>query len=278
MARRRASREALGIAREHFEIRQQVVRPEHGLRAARVRVAGNDGVGIARGQIQQRLHHARQQHAHAVALVAQPQAQIERDLLVAAAPGVDLVGHRAGMLLQLADDQGVDVFIGGAVEELGLGGFLAYLVESFDDAGALGGGENAGLFQRACEGLRAAYIRADQAPVEIQRSGEAFEDLRRARFKPAAPELHAASAQCRLVFAKMECAWGNRGAGPWPAHGGPAPDIRPEEDGRAERPPQAERLPHNRVASGENKRPASAARTLIGNPMRLMNPNASFWS
>ena len=38
--------EALVIAREHFEIGQQVVRPEHGLRAAQMRVAGDDGVGI----------------------------------------------------------------------------------------------------------------------------------------------------------------------------------------------------------------------------------------
>ena len=53
--------EALPIAREHLEVRQQVVRPQHRLRAARVRVAGDDGVGIARGQVEQRGHHRRQQ-------------------------------------------------------------------------------------------------------------------------------------------------------------------------------------------------------------------------
>ena len=46
-------------------------------------------------------------------------------------------------------------------------------------------------FQRPRESLRAAYIGADQAAVESQRSGEAFEDFRGARFKPAAPKLHA---------------------------------------------------------------------------------------
>ena len=50
--------EALPIAREHFEVGQQIVRPEHRLRAAHVRVAGDHGVGILRRQIEQRLHHA----------------------------------------------------------------------------------------------------------------------------------------------------------------------------------------------------------------------------
>ena len=50
--------EALAIAREHLEIRQQIVRPEHGLGAAQMRVAGDHGVGILRGQIEQRAHQA----------------------------------------------------------------------------------------------------------------------------------------------------------------------------------------------------------------------------
>ena len=47
-----------------------------------------------------------------VAFVAQPEPGIERDLLVAAAAGVDLVRERAHALLQFADDEGVDVFVG----------------------------------------------------------------------------------------------------------------------------------------------------------------------
>ena len=52
-------------------------------------------------------------------LVAQPEARVERDLLVAAAAGMDLVGKLAGSLLQLADDERMDVLIGRAVEERG---------------------------------------------------------------------------------------------------------------------------------------------------------------
>ena len=67
-------------------------------------------------------------------LIAQPQPYVERNLLVAAAAGVDLVRHRAGMRLQLANHQRVYVFVGRAVEELGLGCFFANLIESVDDS------------------------------------------------------------------------------------------------------------------------------------------------
>ena len=88
--------EALEIAREHFKIGQQVVRPQHGLRAAQMGVAGNDGVRIVAGAIEKRLHQRRRAVRDARShLAAQPQAQIERDLLIAAAAGVDLIGQRA---------------------------------------------------------------------------------------------------------------------------------------------------------------------------------------
>src|ERR1035437_8810675 len=81
------------------------MRPEHGLRAAHVRVPGNDGVGVAPSEIQQRAHHTAEQRVHAARFLAQPQARIERHLLIAAAASVNLVGYRAGMLLQLANDR-----------------------------------------------------------------------------------------------------------------------------------------------------------------------------
>src|SRR5262245_48071118 len=36
--------EALEVPREHLEIRQQIMRPEDGLRAAKVSIAGNHGI------------------------------------------------------------------------------------------------------------------------------------------------------------------------------------------------------------------------------------------
>ncbi len=183
--------EAFEIAREHFEIRQQIVRPQHRLRAPHVRIARNHGVGIAAGQLEQRPHQAGEQAARAVAFVAQPQPRVERDLLVAAAAGVDLVRDSAGLLLQLADHQRVDVFIAGALVKRRLRRLRADLIERGDDPRAFLRGEDADPLERPREGLRAANIGIDQPPVEIERAGKALEDFRRPGLEPPAPELHA---------------------------------------------------------------------------------------
>ena len=209
--------EPLPIAREHLEIRQQVVRPQYRLGAPHVCITGNRRAGVRLPQIEQRAHQAAQQGARAVAFLAQPESRIERNLLVAAAAGVDFIGHGAGALLQLPYDQRVNVLVRGAFVEPRRGGFFAYLVERGNDGLALRGGQDAHPLQRPREGLRTPYIGVDQAPVEVQRSRKAFEDLGRPGFKSAAPELH------------LDCA-------------------------------------------------ALAARTLIGRPIRLMKPSASFWS
>ena len=215
-ARRRGFAEALPIAREHLEVGQQVVRPQHRLGAPHVRIAGDHGAGVGFRKVEQRRHHTAQKRARAAAFLPQPEARIERDLLVAAAAGVDLIGHRPRLLLQLADDQRVDVLVGGALVKRRGGRIGADLLEGADNRRALFGGEDADLFERAGEGLRAAYIGIDQPPVEIERAGEALEDLRWSGFETSAPELH-------LAF-------------------------------------------------------AARARTLMGSPMRLMKPSASFWS
>ena len=87
--------EPLPIAREHFEIGQQIMRPKHGLRAPHVRVSWDHSVGILRREIEQRSHYATQQSAHRGRILrAATETRIERHLLIAAAAGVDLIGHR----------------------------------------------------------------------------------------------------------------------------------------------------------------------------------------
>ena len=72
------------------------MRPQHRLRAAQMRVAGNHRVRIALARrSSSACISAGQQRARAIDLLAQPQPHIERHLLVAAAAGVDLVGQRA---------------------------------------------------------------------------------------------------------------------------------------------------------------------------------------
>ena len=163
MARAAGVEQRLVVAREHFEIREQVVRPQHRLGAAQLRVAGNDGVRVFARHGQQRAQHAGQASCRiGVDLLAQPQAHIERDLFVAAAAGVDLVGELADALLQFADDQGMDVFVGGAVEESGIAARLSGSPRRLPPAAALLGGEiptRSSARAKACEPRQSASSR-----------------------------------------------------------------------------------------------------------------------
>ena len=127
-----------------------------------------------------------------VALIAQPQPRIERDLLVAAAAGVDLVGESAHALLQFADDEAVYV-LGVCVltfEERGRGGVFKDGFERLDDFRALRRCQNTGAGERTREGLRSTYVRGDQALIEVERVRETLEDFRRTGFESPAPEFH----------------------------------------------------------------------------------------
>ncbi len=81
-------RETLAIAREHLDIRQQVMRKAHRLRDLQVREAGQDGFGVALCHGQQRSLHLRQQGRQRIDLAAQPQPHVGGHLVVARAAGV----------------------------------------------------------------------------------------------------------------------------------------------------------------------------------------------
>src|SRR5690348_14771209 len=80
-----------------------------------------------------------------------PQAKIQRHLLVAASPGVELIRQRADPLAQLAEYEGVDIFFGSAREI-----FLACSsevsregIQGFDGARGLHLCEDAGTLERS---------------------------------------------------------------------------------------------------------------------------------
>src|SRR5580693_5622197 len=124
-----------------------------------------------------------------VALIAQPQPRVERDLLVAAAASVDLVGERAHALLQFADDETVYVF-GVCIftfEERGRGGVCEDGFERLDDFRALLRGQDAGAGERTREGLRSPHVGINQALIEVERVRETLEYFRRPGFESPAP-------------------------------------------------------------------------------------------
>src|SRR5262249_23036803 len=129
----------------------------------------------------------------------------ERYLFIAAAACVDLFGKRADLFAKLADDQRVHVFIAcrlsrSPFEERGLLCFFCELIERRNEASTLVGREDADLLQSACKGLRAANIGLNQALIEMQGSGKAFEYLRWPFLKASAPQFHRSGSFVHLLL------------------------------------------------------------------------------
>src|SRR5688500_2532424 len=136
-----------------------------------MRVARNYGAGVAGSEGEKRLEKIREQRLQPLDFFAQPETCVERDLLVTAAAGMDFVGEAGDLFLQLADDQGMDVFVGSSFEKPGLHGFFEDFVEGFHQGAALIGGEDADLLESAGECLRAADVggqRSEEHTSELQ--------------------------------------------------------------------------------------------------------------
>src|SRR5690349_14899918 len=88
-----------------------MVREEHRLGALQVRVTGQVGVAGVTRALQQYLLQTGERGDLRLALAAQPEPQRERDLVVAAAAGVQLGAGRAGDLGDAPFDRGVDVLV-----------------------------------------------------------------------------------------------------------------------------------------------------------------------
>ena len=196
----------LEIAREHFEIREQIVRPQNRLRAAHVSVAGNHCVGIALGAASNASMSPPRNPARAIDLVAQPQADIERDLLIAAAAGVDLVGEPTDPLPQLTNDQGVDVFVGRAAKNSGLRAssrIASNAATSRARSADVGYPRSSSARANACEPRMSASI---SLRSKCERTGKPLEDFRGTFLEPSAPEFHFASSSTCSSTAFMTAA------------------------------------------------------------------------
>ena len=101
---------ALFIAREHFHIRQQVVREADGLRHLQMGETGHHRLGVLGGHLHQSALQVVQQGTDGVDFIAQPQAHIGRHLVVAAATGVQAFARVAHQLGEPRFDVEVNVF------------------------------------------------------------------------------------------------------------------------------------------------------------------------
>ena len=102
--------EARTIAHQHLEIGEQMVTERNGLRGLQMREAGHDAVGMFFGARHESAEHCIDPRDRALVGGAHPHAEIGRDLVVAAARGVQPSGHRADDFGQSRFHGHVDVF------------------------------------------------------------------------------------------------------------------------------------------------------------------------
>ena len=106
--------EPRAIAIERPEVREQPVGAAHRLRALEVRVRRQHRVGqCVSACVSSDCCRSRMAASIAPAGIHRPQPRGGRDLVVARATGVQLRGHRPGLLVQQPVDHRVDVLVGG---------------------------------------------------------------------------------------------------------------------------------------------------------------------
>jgi hypothetical protein len=112
-----------------------MVREQHRLRALEVRVAGYERRRVSARDAAERALQGGQRGVDRVALGAEPEAQVRRDLIVPAPARVELAAERPDHLRQAALDRHVDVLV-GALEAEGAGVELVLHAREARAAGA----------------------------------------------------------------------------------------------------------------------------------------------
>ena len=121
--------------------------------------------------------------------VADPEPQVGRDLVVAAAAGVELAADVADAVDQRPLDVHVDVFQLVAEREVAGGDLLADLLQAGDDLVPLVVGEDADLGQHVGVGDRAADVVGVEPAVEAHAFGELLDAAVRRLVEHTAPRL-----------------------------------------------------------------------------------------
>ncbi len=164
--------EALAIAVEHADVGEEVMGEEHRLGALEVRVPGHRRLTVPFGLVQERRLHGLQRRVEVAEHVAEVEALVESDLVVARAPRVELPAHLARDLDETALDVHVDVFELPAKGESAALELRAHGLEALVDGRALRGVDESRTLERLCPRDAAANVVEPEPPVEGQRGGE----------------------------------------------------------------------------------------------------------
>ena len=182
--------EPLAVAFELFAVGEPVVGGQHRLGPLHVGVARQDDAGVA-GRPGRRTPAAARcsSRRRCVDLVADPEPQVGRDLVVAAAAGVELAADVADAVDERPLDVHVDVFELLAEGEVAGGDFLADLLQAGDDLVPFVVGEDADLGEHVGVGDRAADVLGVEPAVEAHAFGELLDAAVRRLVKHTAPRL-----------------------------------------------------------------------------------------
>jgi len=167
--RRRSSGMDLGVALEHFHVRQQRVPGEDRLGPLEVGVGGHDDPALFVGQGDEGPLEVADQPEQLVDGLARPQPQVHGHLVVAAAAGVELPPGLADTIDQGRLDDHVDVLqLRPELELAGLdvGGDA---LQAADDRAQLAPRQHADLAQHPGVGDRAGHVVAAQGGIHVDR-------------------------------------------------------------------------------------------------------------
>jgi hypothetical protein len=138
--------------------------------------ARHNGSGLALRHVDQRSLQPVQDRAERVDLLAQVEAQVGGDLVVARAPGVQLFAGFADALDQACLDVHVDIFQGNRPVKSTLFDFSQDAFESVDDGTGLVSGDDADMAEHAGVRDRARDVVAIQALVKADRGGKFLDE------------------------------------------------------------------------------------------------------
>ena len=175
------------VTPEHFVIGHEVVAQCDGLRGLQVRETGHDAVRMLACAAHQRLLQGGEALVHLAKGIAHPQAEIGRDLIVAAARGVKAPCDRADQFGEPRLGGHVDVF---AVPVLGHAICFVFCgdgIETRADRPGILGRDDPGLAQHRDMRLGRGDILPPQRLVERDRGVDFAHDRARAISEAAAP-------------------------------------------------------------------------------------------
>ncbi len=160
-----------------------------GWATCKMREAGQDGVGLALGQIQQRLLETQDGGADGVDLVAQPEPHVGGDLIIARASGVQLLAGIADVRGEGRLHVHVDILQRNRPDELAGIDARAHRLQPADDGVALGRGQDTLTGQHGGMGDRTLNVVPIQTPIEVDGGGESLHEGIGRRVEAAGPGL-----------------------------------------------------------------------------------------